>query len=54
MGRISAPAIFFSGGLAAVLSNPRTTMSASFMTFLSSGAFIGLIGLYMNKGNDRA
>ncbi|CDW87203.1 UNKNOWN [Stylonychia lemnae] len=53
MGRVNTPGIFFSGGMAAVLCNPRGSVSSMFSTFMGSGAFIGLIGLYMNKGNDK-
>ena len=53
MGKVNTPAIFFSGGMAAVLCNPRGTAKSMFSTFLGSGAFIGLIGMYMNKGNDK-
>ena len=61
-GKISTPAVFVSGGLAAVLldsrnlhfkfGGPNPHLPAVFMRFLSSGMFIGLIGMYMNKGND--
>ena len=63
-GKISTPAVVVSGGLAAVLLNPRDLkynfrgpnphLGPLFMRFLSSGAFIGMIGMYMNKGNDAA
>ncbi|CAI2381831.1 unnamed protein product [Moneuplotes crassus] len=61
-GKITTPAIILSGGLAAVLLQPRDLkfnwrgpnphLGPIFMRFLSSGMFIGLIGMYMNKGND--
>ena len=56
MGKITTPAIFFSGGAAAVMSEPVRIVSYGMMfrKFLSSGAFIGVLGLYMNKGNDKA
>ena len=54
MGRINAGGIFFSGGLAAVLVENRLgTPRGMIGRFLGSGCFIGGIGLYMNKGNDR-
>ena len=54
LGRITTPAVFFSGGMAAVLLEYRGTFASKLSRFWSSGAFIGLLGLYMNKGNDRA
>ena len=54
LGRVNAPAIFFSGGAAAVMCDPRGSARAMFSKFLGSGAFIGLLGLYMNKGSDKA
>ena len=54
LGKITAPAVFFSGGLAAVFLEPRGSLGSKFGRFMSSGAFIGMIGLYMNKGNDKA
>ena len=54
MGRVNAGGIFFSGGMAAVLMEPRFgTPMQMFRKFLGSGSFIGLIGLYMNRGNDK-
>ena len=54
MGRVNAGGIFFSGGLAAVLMETRfATPFALFRRFLGSGMFIGSIGAYMNKGNDK-
>ncbi len=54
MGRVNSGGIFFSGGLAAVLVEPRfgTAMQLA-RRFLGSGMFIGGIGTYMNKGNDK-
>ena len=54
LGKITTPAVFFSGGLAAVLLNPGKTWGPRFGRFMSSGCFIGLLGMYMNKGNDKA
>ena len=54
LGKLSAPAIFLSGGLAAVLVDPRGSMGSKLGRFFSSGCFIGLLGLYMNRGNDKA
>ena len=54
MGRINAGGIFFSGGLAAVLVEPRFgTPMAMLRRFLGSGMFIGGIGSYMNMGHDK-
>ena len=54
MGRVNTPGIFFSGGMAAVLSEPRGGFRANIGRFWGSGLFIGAIGLYMNKGHDKA
>jgi len=44
---------FMSMGCAAGLSAWFQNVRAPFlMTFLGSGAFVGGIGMYMNKGND--
>ena len=54
MGKMNAGGIFFSGGLAAVLQEPKFgTPGAMFRRFLSSGLMIGGIGLYMNSGSDK-
>ena len=54
MGRVNAGGIFFSGGLAAVLVESRLgTPRALLGRFLGSGIFIGGLGTYMNKGNDK-
>jgi hypothetical protein len=54
VGKLNAPAMFVSGGLAAVfLSHGGSSLGSKFFTFLSSGSFIGAIGLYMNKGSDK-
>ena len=54
MGKVNAGGIFFSGGLAAVLVEPRYgSVMQAFRRFLGSGIFIGGIGTYMNKGNDK-
>ena len=54
MGRVNAGGIFFSGGAAAVLVEPRIgTPMQMLRRFLGSGLFIGGIGTYMNKGNDK-
>ena len=52
LGKLSTPAIFLSGGLAAVLVEPRGGLGSKFGRFMSSGCFIGLLGMYMNRGND--
>ena len=54
MGKVNAGGIFFSGGLAAVLVEPRFgTPMAMLRRFLGSGLFIGGIGTFMNRGNDK-
>ena len=54
MGKVNSGGIFFSGGMAAVLMQPRFgTPMATLRTFLGSGLFIGGIGLYMNSGSDK-
>ncbi len=54
MGRVNAGGIFFSGGLAAVLVEPRIGSAMQvFSRFMGSGLFIGGLGSYMNKGNDK-
>ncbi len=54
IGRINTPAVFVSGGLSACLCDPHGPLKSHFGKFLGSGVFIGLIGLYMNRGNDKA
>ena len=54
LGRLNTPAIFFSGGMAAVLQTRYTGMGAAFSSFLGSGLFIGALGLFMNKGKDKS
>ena len=55
LGKVNSPCIFISGGAAAVLCEPRFGTPAAMMTrFLGSGLFIGGIGLYMHKGNDKS
>lgn len=54
IGKISAPVVFCSGGGAAVLMNPVGTLASQVPKFLSSGAFIGGLGMVINRGNDRA
>ena len=51
-GRVNAPAIFLSGGGAAVLQTRYTGPAAAFSSFLGSGLFIGGLGLYMHSGHD--
>ena len=53
-GRVNSIAMFFSGGLAAVLQNRYTGPAAAMNTFLGSGLFIGGLGAFMHKGNDRS
>ena len=53
-GKLNAPAIFFSGGLAAVCQQRYKGLGAAFSAFLGSGIFIGCIGLFMNKGKDKS
>ena len=54
MGRLNAPAIFFSGGLAAVLQTRYQGLGSAFSAFMGSGLFIGALGLFMNKGKDKS
>ena len=54
LGKVSFAVAFVSGGLAAILMDRRCTWGAMPMKFLSSGMFIGGIGLYMNRGQDKA
>ncbi len=54
LGKISTPVVFCSGGLAACLVDPRGSWSMWLPKFLGSGMFIGGIGLFMNRGNDKA
>ena len=53
-GRVNAPAIFLSGGGAAVLQTRYGGPWATFTSFMGSGVFIGGLGLYMHAGNDSA
>ena len=51
-GRVNSPAIFLSGGGAAMLQTRYTTPAAAFSSFMGSGMFIGGLGLYMHSGHD--
>ena len=51
-GRLNSPAIFISGGLAAVLQTRYTGFANAFSAFMGSGIFIGAIGLFMHRGKD--
>ena len=53
IGKINTPCIFISGGLAACLADPRKGLANNVSKFLGSGTFIGLLGMFMNKGNDK-
>ena len=53
-GRVNAPVIFFSGGMAAVLQQRYKGFGNAFSAFLGSGLFIGCLGLFMNKGKDKS
>ena len=53
-GKINTPAIFVSGGLAAVFQQRYRGFGNAFSAFLGSGIFIGGIGLFMNKGKDKS
>ena len=53
IGRINAPAIFLSGGLAACLVDPKRGLMNNASKFFGSGLFIGALGMFMNKGNDK-
>jgi hypothetical protein len=46
--------VFVSGGFAACLQNRYTGFAPFLSTFLGSGCFIGGLGLYMHKGEDKA
>ena len=52
LGKLNAPAMFVSGGLAAVALEPKGTPGALLFRFMGSGFFIGAIGLFMNRGQD--
>lgn len=54
VGRVNALGVFVSGGLAACLQNRYTGFAPFLSTFLGSGCFIGGLGLYMHKGEDKA
>lgn len=54
LGKISTPVVFCSGGGAAVLMSPHGPLAAQIPKFLSSGAFIGGLGMFINRGNDKA
>lgn len=53
-GKISTPVVFFSGGAAAILAHPGGTPRSWIPRFISSGGFIGGLGLFMNRGHDKA
>ena len=52
LGRVNAPAIFFSGGMAAVLQTRYVGMGSAFSQFMGSGCMIGGLGLFMHSGKD--
>ncbi len=52
VGKLNAPVVFVSGGLAAAMQNRYINFPTSFRTFLGSGCFIGGLGLYMHAGHD--
>lgn len=54
LGKISTPVVFVSGGGAAVLMDPRGPLGSQIPKFISSGAFIGGLGMFINRGNDKA
>lgn len=54
MGKVTCGGIFISGGAAAVLMDMRNaTPMAMFRRFLGSGAFIGGLSVFINRGNDK-
>ena len=54
IGKLNGPAIFWSGGMAAVLQTRYTGLGNAFSAFLGSGIFIGGLGLVMNRGKDKS
>ena len=54
LGRVNSPAIFVSGGGAAMLQTRHWYLKpgAAFSSFMGSGMFIGGLGLYMHAGSD--
>lgn len=54
LGRLNTPAIFVSGGLAAVFQTRYKGMGSVASAFIGSGVFIGALGLFMNKGKDKS
>lgn len=53
-GRLNAPTVFLSGGLAAVFQTRIRSFGSAFSSFMGSGLFIGSIGLYMHRGHDKS
>ena len=53
-GKLTAPALFFSGGMAASLQNRYMGFGQFLSTFLGSGCMIGFLGTYMHSGKDSA
>ena len=54
LGRLNTPAIFVSGGLAAVLQQRYKGFGTAFSAFIGSGMFIGGLGMFLNKGKDKS
>ena len=54
LGKLNTPVAFFSGGSAACLLHLQGPLSSYVGRFFGSGAFIGSMGLFMNRGNDKA
>ena len=52
VGKLNAPVVFVSGGMAAAMQNRFISPAGFFKTFLGSGCFIGGLGLYMHAGHD--
>lgn len=54
IGRVNAAGIFISGGGAAMMMARYTGFANALTTFMGSGLFIGGLGLFMHKGQDKS
>ena len=54
VGRVNAGGIFISGGGAAMMMARYTGVANAVTTFMGSGLFIGGLGLFMHKGQDKS
>lgn len=52
IGKMGVPTLFVSGGLAACFQMRWMGMATFMQTFLSSGAMIGTLSMFVQRGHD--